>query len=106
MLGDPAGWTVAEEQARVAHTYGSVIDHPSLCTWAQALLSNMHLWVGRSKRAVLVASKALETSPAGTARARLYSVRARALALLVPELRLLQTSALLPMNSTVPASTN
>ena len=37
-LGHPG---VAEEQARAAHTYGSVIDHPSLCAWARALLSNM-----------------------------------------------------------------
>jgi len=78
-LGHPG---VAEEQARAAHTYGSVIDHPSLCAWAHALLSNVHLWAGRSKQTVLVASKALETAPAGTARARLYSVRARALGLL------------------------
>jgi len=78
-LGHPG---VAEEQARAAHTYGSVIDHPSLCAWAHALLSNMYLWAGRSKQTILVASKALETAPAGTARARLYSVRARALGLL------------------------
>lgn len=78
-LGHPG---IAEEQARAAHTYGSVIDHPSLCAWGQVLLANMHLWARRPKQTILLASQALETAPQGTARARLYSVRSRALAML------------------------
>lgn len=72
---------VAEEQARAAHTYGSVIDHPSLCAWARALQATVMFWTGRPRHAITVATAALETAPAGTARARLYSVQARSLAL-------------------------
>jgi transcriptional regulator with XRE-family HTH domain len=78
-LGRP---DVAEEQARAAHTYGSLIDHPSLCAWAQVLLANMCLWTERPKQTILLASDALDKAPPGTARARLYSVRSRALAML------------------------
>jgi hypothetical protein len=78
-LGNPA---VAEDQARAAHIYGSLIDHPSLGAWALTLLSNMHLWSDRPKQTIVLASQALESAPIGTARARLYSVRSRALALL------------------------
>ncbi|MBV8933330.1 MAG: hypothetical protein JOZ47_14070 [Kutzneria sp.] len=72
---------VADEQARAAHTYGSVIDHPSLQAWARALQVTVTFWSGRPRRATSIASTALDTAPAGTARARLHSVNARALAL-------------------------
>ncbi|HEY6421871.1 MAG TPA: hypothetical protein VIY28_01220, partial [Pseudonocardiaceae bacterium] len=78
-LGNPE---VAEEQARSAHTYGSVIDHPSLCAWARALQAAVMFWTGRPRRAASLADTALEAAPVGTARARLHSVRARALALI------------------------
>lgn len=73
---------VAQEQARAAHTYGSVIDHPSLCAWARAEQVNVMFWTARPRRAASLAATALETAPAGTARARLHSVHARSLALI------------------------
>jgi len=73
---------VAEEQARAAHTYGSVIDHPSLCAWARALQVMVAFWSGQPRRAVAVAESALVGAPVGTARVRLHAVRARALALI------------------------
>ncbi len=73
---------MAEEQARAAHTYGSVIDHLSLSAWARALQVTVAFWDGRPRRAVTIAQAALETAPAGTARVRLHSVKARSLALL------------------------
>ena len=78
-LGHPG---VAEEQARAAHTYGSVIDHPSLCAWARALQVTVMFWTGQPRRAAGLAEAALGTAPPGTARVRLHATRARALALL------------------------
>ncbi len=78
-LGHPE---VAEEQARAAHTYGSVIDHPSLCAWARALQATVMFWTARPRRAASLAASALEAAPVGTARARLHSVHARSLALI------------------------
>ncbi len=78
-LGHPE---VAEEQARAAHTYGSVIDHPSLCAWARAEQVNIMYWTARPRRAASLAATALETAPAGTARVWLHSVHARSLALM------------------------
>lgn len=78
-LGHP---DVADEQARAAHTYGSVIDHPSLQAWARALQVTVTFWSGRPRRAETIAAAALETAPSGTAKARLHSVHARALAML------------------------
>lgn len=72
---------VAEDQARAAFTYGSVIDHRSLQAWARALQVSVALW-RRPKRAVSLAAEALETAPSGTASVRLHSVHARALALI------------------------
>ncbi|HET9253750.1 MAG TPA: hypothetical protein VFO16_00930, partial [Pseudonocardiaceae bacterium] len=73
---------VAEEQARAAHTYGRVIDHPSLCAWARALQVTVMFWTARPRRAAALAATALEDAPVGTARARLHSVCARSLALI------------------------
>ncbi|MBB5801510.1 tetratricopeptide (TPR) repeat protein [Saccharothrix ecbatanensis] len=78
-LGHP---DVAEEQARAAHTYGSVIEHSSLQAWARALQVTITFWSGRPRQAAALAAAALDTAPDGTARARLHSVHARALALL------------------------
>jgi hypothetical protein len=73
---------VAQEQARAAHTYGSVIDHPSLCAWARAQQVTVMYFTARPRRAASLAATALETAPAGTARARLHSLQARSLALI------------------------
>ncbi len=72
----------AEEQARAAHTYGNVIDHPSLRAWARALQVTVTFWGGHPRRAASIAADALEGAPVGTARARLHSVHARALAMI------------------------
>lgn len=72
----------AEEQARAAYTYGSVIEHLSLQAWARALQVTLAFWSGHPRRAHAIAAAALPTAPVGTARARLHSVNARALALL------------------------
>ncbi|MGB6163537.1 MAG: hypothetical protein WCF33_09905 [Pseudonocardiaceae bacterium] len=78
-LGHPE---VAQEQARAAHTYGSVIDHPSLCAWARAEQIIAMLWTDRPRRVVSLADTALGTAPVGTARARLHALRARSLAMI------------------------
>jgi hypothetical protein len=78
-LGHPE---VAEEQARAAHTYGSVIGRPSLRAWARTLQATVMFWTARPRHAASLADTALETAPVGTARARLHSVRARSLALI------------------------
>lgn len=72
----------AEEHARAAFTYGRIIDHASLCAWARALQVAATFWDGRPRQAVEIGASALEAAPAGTARVRLYSVQARALALI------------------------
>lgn len=72
----------AEEQARAAHTYGSIIDHPSLMAWARALQVTAAFWSNHPRRAATIAAAALEKAPVGTARVRLHSVNARALALI------------------------
>ena len=77
-LGHPE---VAEEQARAAHSYGSVIDHPSLRAWARGLQATVAIWSGQPRRAIGITESALINAPAGTARVRLHSVRARALSL-------------------------
>jgi hypothetical protein len=86
-LLSPVSWDlgypeVAEEQARAAYTYGSVIDHPSLCAWARALQVTVAFWAAHPRRAASLAATALEDAPIGTARARLHSVHARSLALI------------------------
>lgn len=102
-LGHPG---VAEEQAWAAHTYGSVVGHPSLCAWAHALLSNMHLWAGRSKKRSWSHPKLWRQhlpallEPGCT---QFEPGHSRSWAL---EPRSLQTSALLPVSLTAPASMN
>ncbi len=71
----------AEGQARAAHTYGSLIDHLSVQAWARALQSTVAFWAGNTGRAIDLAADGLANAPAGTARVRLHSVHARALAM-------------------------
>lgn len=78
-LGHP---DMATDQARAAHTYGSVIDHPSLCVWARGMQATVAIWAGQPRRAIAVADAGLLVAPVGTARVRLHSVRARALSLI------------------------
>ncbi|MFI6998295.1 hypothetical protein [Nocardia sp. NPDC050175] len=72
----------AEEQARAAYTYGNIIDHLSLQAWARALQVTAAFWSGYPRRAAKIAAAALDQAPMGTARVRLHSVNARALALI------------------------
>lgn len=72
----------ADEQARAAYSYGSAIDHPSLKAWARALQVTVAFWSGTPRQAHKIAVAALPDAPRGTARARLHSVHARALALI------------------------
>ncbi|MET9491143.1 hypothetical protein [Nocardia sp. NPDC006630] len=72
----------AAEQARAAHTYGGIIDHPSLQAWAKALQVTVTFWSGSPREAASIAVRALEGAPNGTARARLHSVHARSLAMI------------------------
>jgi hypothetical protein len=72
----------AQEQARAAYTYGCVIDHLSLQAWARALQVTFAFWSGSARQAARMATIALDTAPSGTARVRLHSVNARALAML------------------------
>ncbi len=72
----------ADEQARAAYTYGSIIDHPSVQAWARALQVTAAFWSGHPRRAADIAAAALDKAPVGTARVRLHSVHARALALI------------------------
>jgi hypothetical protein len=78
-LGHPG---IATDQARAAHTYGSLIDHPSLCAWARGLQATVAIWSGQPRRAVALADAGLLIAPSGSARVRLHSVRARALSLI------------------------
>lgn len=78
-LGHP---DVATDQARAAHTYGSVLDHPSLCAWARGMQATVAIWSGQPRRAIAAADAGLLVAPVGTARVRLRSVRARALSLI------------------------
>ncbi|WP_216898408.1 hypothetical protein [Nocardia alni] len=71
----------AEEQARAALTYGSIIDHSSLQAWARSLQVTAAFWSGRPRRAAPIAAAAIPQAPTGTARVRLHSVHARALAM-------------------------
>ncbi|AYF75293.1 hypothetical protein D7D52_17030 [Nocardia yunnanensis] len=71
----------ADEQARAAYSYGCAIDHPSLKAWARALQVTASFWAGTPRQAHKIAAAALPDAPRGTARARLHSVNARALAL-------------------------
>ena len=76
-LGHPE---TSEELARAAYTYGNVIDHLSLRTWARTLTMTVLLWSGRYREVIKVAGNAIDHAPPGTPSARLYAVRARALA--------------------------
>lgn len=71
---------VAEEQARAAHTYGNVIDHPVLCAWAREKQVHLLDLTGRSRRATDLAAAALDAAPTGLLRASLYGTQARSLA--------------------------
>jgi hypothetical protein len=69
--------TAAEQQIRAARTYADLIDHRALAAWCYGLEAEAAYWTGRPRRARELIAAGLAIAPAGTARARLYSIRAR-----------------------------
>ncbi|MEU3648764.1 hypothetical protein AB0E59_35690 [Lentzea sp. NPDC034063] len=81
-----AAWDLgAEDVARrflnSADLYAENVENESLTAWLRALEATVELWSDNPRKAVQIATAALELAPAGTARVRLHSIRARALAL-------------------------
>lgn len=72
----------AEEQARAAHTYGSLVDNHSLCAWVREGQAAVMCWTDRPRRAASLTVASLDAAPAGTARAALYGIQARALSMI------------------------
>ncbi len=70
--------TAAEQQIRAARTYADLIDHRPLAAWCYGLEAEAAYWTGRPRRARELLAAGLAIAPPGTARARLYSIRARA----------------------------
>jgi tetratricopeptide (TPR) repeat protein len=75
---DLAAWPAAIEQAHAAAAYAELAGHPALEAWASGMQALTAYWCGRAREAVSLADAALAIAPDGTARARLYSISARA----------------------------
>ena len=75
---DLAVWSAAVEQAHAAAAYAELADHRPLQAWAHGMQALTAYWCGRAREAVELTSAGLALSSAGTARARLYSISARA----------------------------
>lgn len=73
-----AAWDAAAEQARAAYLYGELIDHVGLRAWTRGHQSLLAYWTGRPHHAVTLASAGLAEAPAGSPRARLHCIAARA----------------------------
>lgn len=69
--------TAAEQQVRAARTYADLIGHAALRAWCYGLEAEAAYWTGRPRRARELVDAGLAIAPPGTARARLYSIRAR-----------------------------
>ena len=70
----------ADDLARAAWTYGSLIDHAPLAGWARGTQALAAIWDHRYADAVGYADDGLTRLPSGTGAARLHAIRARALA--------------------------
>jgi hypothetical protein len=70
----------ADDLARAAWTYGTVIDHGPLIGWALGTQALAAIWDHRYADAAHYAEEGLSHLPAGTGAARLHAIRARALA--------------------------
>jgi hypothetical protein len=75
---DLAAWDAAAEQARAAYVYGELIDHPGLRAWSRGHQALLAYWTGRPQHAVTLAKAGLTDAPAGSPRARLHGIVARA----------------------------
>jgi len=70
----------ADDLARAAWTYGTVIDHGPLIGWARGTQALAAIWDHRYADAVRYAEEGLTRLPSGTGAVRLHAIRARALA--------------------------
>ncbi len=75
---DLAIWPAATEQARAALVYADLIDDASLRSWAHGTLALTAYWSGDPREAGNYAARGLLDAPAGTPRARLHGIAARA----------------------------
>lgn len=71
-------WPAAMEQARATVVYADVVDDTSLRAWAHGTLAFTAFWFGHPLEATDYAERGLLDAPAGTPRARLHSIAARA----------------------------
>jgi transcriptional regulator with XRE-family HTH domain len=70
----------ADDLARAAWTYGTIIDHGPLIGWARGTQSLAAIWDHRNTDAAAYAEDGLRHLTGGMAAARLHAIRARALA--------------------------
>jgi DNA-binding XRE family transcriptional regulator len=70
----------ADDLARAAWTYGTIIDHGPLIGWARGAQALAAIWDHRYADAAQYAEDGLSRLPAGNGAARLHAIRARALA--------------------------
>jgi tetratricopeptide (TPR) repeat protein len=75
---DLAVWQAAAEQARAAHVYAELVDHPGLRAWARGTQALIAYWTGRPRQAVVLVEAGLDRAPTGAAEARLRCIEARA----------------------------
>lgn len=75
---DLAIWSAAAEQSRAAYLYAELVDHRSLQAWVRGQQALIAFWSGRSRDASKFAAAGLQLAAAGTPRARLHSIAARA----------------------------
>lgn len=67
----------AVTHARVAHTYGRLVGHPSAQAYALAIQCTLAFWAGQPTRGLDYAEKGLRLRSHGTVAVRLHSVAAR-----------------------------
>jgi tetratricopeptide (TPR) repeat protein len=79
---DLGAWSAAIEQAHSAGIYGQIIGHKGLQAWAAGCEALIAFWRGRPQDAMDAAERGLQLAPAGTPRARLHCIAARAWAYL------------------------
>jgi tetratricopeptide (TPR) repeat protein len=75
---DLAVWPAAIEQAHAASVYGEMIGYPSLQAWALGMQAITTYWRGRPREALKLVEAGIALAPAGSPRARLLSISARA----------------------------
>lgn len=71
-------WVSAMQYARAADTYGEIIGHPGIRTYARGMQATVAYWTGHREAAVRYAQAAVDIAPPGMARVRALCVLARA----------------------------